>query len=99
MAKETNKGMRFFTAPDGVVWGVEVKVPSHSSAMVVFRHPSGESARLDRYAWYNARFDEASDPRARLRSEKVLDALSDAELSRLFRRSMPVHTERPRFAA
>jgi hypothetical protein len=67
--------------------------------MVVFRHPSGASARLDRYAWYNARSAEASDPRARLHPAKVLAALSESELERLFRRSMPVHTERPRFAA
>lgn len=89
--------MRSYQSPDGTAWGVEVKVPSHSSAMVCFRHPNGKTTRSDRYAWYNAHQPEASDPRARLTPKQVQEALSDGELAALFRRSMPVHTERPRY--
>jgi hypothetical protein len=90
-------GMRIYQAPDGLAWAVDVKVPSHSSAMVVFKHPDGTRAHGDRYAWYNARRPEASDPRARLRGSDVLGGLSDAAVAALFRRSMPVHTDRPRY--
>lgn len=87
--------MRSYQSPDGTAWGVEVKLPSHSSAMVCFRHPNGETARRDRYAWYNAHQPEASDPRARLTPKQVLEALKDEDLADLYRRSMPVHVDRP----
>jgi hypothetical protein len=89
------KAMRVFMSPDGIAWAIDVKVPSHSSAMVVFKHPDGETARRDRYAWHNAQAPEAHDPRARLAPAAVLEALTDRQLALLYRRSMPVTTERP----
>ena len=91
--------MRSFQSPDGTWWGVDVKVPSHSSAMVVFKHPDGDTASLDRYAWHNAHGPQASDPRTRLRPKEVLDALTDRHVAMLFRRSMPVSTKWPRYVA
>ena len=91
--------MRVYESPDGIRWRVEVKVPSFSSAMVVFKHPDGDSARKDRYAWYNAQMPESQDPRARLTPGQVIDALSDRDIARLYRRSMPVHTEWPGYRA
>ena len=93
----TKSKRRVFQSPDGTQWAVDVKVPSFSSAMVVFKHPDGETARGDRYAWYNAHQAEANDPRARLVPGAVLTALSDADVARLFRRSMPISTDRPSF--
>ena len=60
--------MRVFESPDGTRWGVDVKVPSFSSAMITFKHPDGQSARRDRYAWYNSQMPEAMDA---LRSGKL----------------------------
>jgi hypothetical protein len=62
--------------------------------MVLFHHPGGTTARLDRYSWLNARGPEANDPRARLNGKPLLERMNDVELAKLFRRSMPVHTER-----
>ena len=89
--------MRVYQAPDGTAWGVDVKVPSFSSAMVVFKHPNGETARRDRYGWHNAHSETANDPRARLTAKDVLADLTDKEIALLFRRSMPVTTERPSY--
>ena len=89
--------MRAHQSADGTLWGLDVKVPTHSSAMVVFKHPGGETSRRDRYAWYNAHSPEAHDPRARLSAKDVLKALTDREIAMLFRRSMPVHTEWPSY--
>lgn len=89
--------MRTYSAPDGTAWAIDVKVPSNSSAMVVFKHPDGETARRDRYAWYNAHLPESHDPRARLSPKQVLGVLTDADVARLFRRAMPVHTDRPAY--
>jgi hypothetical protein len=86
-----------FRAPDGVWWGVEVEMPTHSGALVLFHHPDGQSARRNRYAWVNARRPEANDPRARLTIEDVTGRLDDRELARLFRRSMPIETTRPSY--
>jgi len=62
--------------------------------MVVFRHPDARTSGLDRYAWYISRGAEAHDVTARLNGKTVLDSLSDPDLARLFRRSMPVSTVR-----
>ncbi|HEX7121016.1 MAG TPA: hypothetical protein VF178_01510 [Gemmatimonadaceae bacterium] len=93
----SKNGVRTFQSPDGITWTVDVRVPSHSSAMIFFRHPSGESARRDRYAWYNAELPEASDPRSRLTPARVLEQLTDRDIARLYRRSMPVHTSWPSY--
>ncbi|MEJ7813309.1 MAG: hypothetical protein WKG32_23075 [Gemmatimonadaceae bacterium] len=84
------KSKRFFESPDGTRWGVEVEMPSASNAMLVFHHPVGRTARLDRYAWHNSHRPEASDVTARLDKKSVLDSLSDDDVARLFRRSMPI---------
>jgi hypothetical protein len=89
--------MRVYQSPDGTLWGVDVKVPSYSSAMVLFKHPDGETARRDRYNWYNAHSPESHDPRARLSGKLLLEGLTDKEIAVLYRRSMPVTTERQRY--
>ena len=84
--------MRSFQSPDGVTWKVLVQLPSHSGAMLVYQHPDGQSSKLDRYAWINS--EKTTDPRERLTSKSVLEALTDGDLSRLFRRSMMVSAGR-----
>ena len=87
--------MRFFDAPDGTRYGVSVSNPGASNAIVVFRHPDGSTSSNDRYAWYINPGPEARSVTARLDEDEVLDALKDADLARLFRRSMPVSTVAP----
>ena len=62
--------------------------------MVVFRHPDGRTNEFDRYAWFISHGAEANDVTARLNKGRVLDSLADADLARLFRRSMPVTASR-----
>jgi hypothetical protein len=78
-----------YVAPDGVRWDVVVQVPGASNAMVVFKRPGG-TGRYDRYAWHIWHGVEARNVTGRLAPQKVLDALDELTLSRLFRRSMPV---------
>ena len=82
--------MRNFRSPDGIVWGVDVSLPGSSNAMVLFRHPNGQSSRLDRYNWFISNGPEARSVTARLSPAHILDSLSDTDISRLFRRSMAV---------
>ena len=91
------KGVRPFRAPDGRTWGVEVRAPGSSNAMVVFHHPDHTSTRRNRYAWWLTHGPEARDVTARLKPATVLDALDDRELRRLFRRSMPIDSSVSRF--
>ena len=86
MAKE----MREFKGADGVRWGVDVRMPTASNAMVVFRHPSGDSSRLNRYAWHQWHGPEARSVTSRVTTDAVMKTLSDEVLSLLFRRSMPI---------
>jgi hypothetical protein len=58
--------------------------------MVVFRHPDGDSSRLDRYNWYISEGPEARSVTSRLSPQRVLESLDDQSINRLFRRSMPV---------
>lgn len=88
-----------YRSPDGTLWGAEVKMPTHSGAMVIFHHPTGETARLNRYAWLNIRGETVHDPRTRLTSKGLAEQLSERELARLFRRSMPIETARPAYIA
>ena len=85
----TKKSTRDFQTPDGINWKVFVKLPSHSSAMLVYQHPV---SKLDRYAWINSA--NTTDPRERLTAEDVMKTLSDEEIARLFRRSMMVSWNR-----
>jgi hypothetical protein len=89
--------MKPFQGPDDTAWGVEVQAPSSSNAMVVFHHPNGTTARLDRYAWYQEEGPAANDVTARLDPGQLLERLSDNVIARLFRRSMPISTRQPRY--
>lgn len=82
--------MKTYSAPDGVTWGVTVQNPGASTAIIMFRHPDGESSRRDRYNWVITDGAEARSVTARLSPEKVLDDLTDAQITRLFQRSMAV---------
>jgi hypothetical protein len=84
--------MREYQSPDGLTWRVLVQLPSHSGAMLVYQHPDGKSSALDRYAWINSL--KTTDPRERLSAKSVMESLSDAEITRLFRRSMMVSANR-----
>lgn len=95
----SRKKMKAYEGPDGTWWGVEVQSPSSSNAMVVFHHPNGRTARLDRYAWYQNEGPQANDVTARLDTRQVLGELDDAEIARLFRRSMPISTRWPQYIA
>ena len=86
MAKHT----RGFKGSDGVEWGVEVRMPTASNAMVVFHHPSGRTSGLNRYAWYQWHGPEARSVTSRVSVDTVMKTLSDDVLALLFRRSMPV---------
>ena len=86
--------LRPFRGPDGIEWGVKVLLPSHSSAMLMFHHPDGRSARLDRYAWINTHGPEAHNVTTRVVPKDVIERLSDGDVARLFRRSMPIEARR-----
>src|SRR5262245_7993289 len=88
--------MRTFRSSDGIEWGVEVLVPANSNAMVVFYHPTASPSRLYRSNWFISRSPESHSVTARLTPSKVLESLTDSDLGRLFHRSMPITTERPR---
>lgn len=87
--------MKTWRSPDGITWTVEVDLPGSSNAMIIFRHPSGKSARLDRYNWYISNGPEARSVTSRLSPAKVLESLTDDVLSQLYRRSMNVSRPDP----
>lgn len=82
--------MKPFQSPDGTSWGVEVKLPGASNAMIVFHHPAGKTARYDRYAWLNWSGPEARSVTSRIVAKKVAEKLNEENLAGLFRRSMPI---------
>lgn len=82
--------MKTFKSPDGVEWKVETALPGSSNIMVVFRHPNGDSARLDRYNWFISKGPEARSVTSRLSKDDVLRQLDDTAIAMLFSRSMPV---------
>jgi hypothetical protein len=92
-------GPKTYTSPDGVIWKVVVQNPGSSNAMVVFRHPGGQSSRKDRYNWYLSKGPEARSVTSRLSTQKVLDSLDEGTLTQLFRRSMRVSRPDPLKAA
>jgi hypothetical protein len=85
--------MRTFDAPDGARWRVEVRAPGASNAMIVFHHP--RSSTLNRYAWLLWQGPESRSVTARLEPDDVLKTVADADLRRLFRRSMPISPAAP----
>jgi hypothetical protein len=87
--------MRTWRSPEGIEWAVAVDLPGSSNAMVVFRHPSGRSARLDRYNWYISNGPEARSVTSRLSAEKILESLTDDALAQLYRRSMKISRPDP----
>lgn len=87
--------MKSHTAPDGTRWGVSIQSPGSSNAMVFFRHPDGDSSRLDRYNWVINTGPEARSVTARLDPDKVLEQLEPAQIARLFGRSKPVSRQDP----
>ncbi|MFL5574664.1 MAG: hypothetical protein ACJ79S_01620 [Gemmatimonadaceae bacterium] len=89
------KSQRSFRGPDGTEWAIEVRSPGASNAMIVFNHPDGRTSRLNRYAWYIWHGPEARDVTARITPREVQDALTDRDVARLFRRSMPISTDVP----
>ena len=95
MARE----IKSFIGPDGTNWGVEVQLPGASNAMVVFHHPGGKTARLDRYSWFLWNGPEARSVTSRVTAEKVASALTPENTALLFRRSMPVSTNQPALEA
>ena len=86
MARE----MRLFTGADGTKWGVEVRMPTASNAMIVFNHPGGKTGGLNRYAWHQWHGPEARSVTSRVTPAAVMKTLTDDVISLLFRRSMPV---------
>ncbi len=88
---------RAFRAPDGLAWTVVVQTPGASNAVVVFRHPDRARSASDRYATWVSRAPEASDVTARLTPAAVLAELADADLVQLFRKSIPIASQTPRF--
>ncbi len=87
--------MKTYQSADGTTWNVIVQSPGSSNAMVVFRHPDGQSSRLDRYNWYISNGPESRSVTSRLVPYKVLEHLNATELAALFRRSMPVSRPDP----
>ena len=71
---------REYQTPDGIRWNVVVQLPSHSSAMLVYQHPDGQSSKLDRYAWINSM--QVMDPRERLSAKDVMERLTDDDIAR-----------------
>ena len=84
------KDSRQFKGPDGTPWGVEVRMPTASNAMVVFHHPDGNTSGLNRYAWHQWHGPEARSVTSRVAVDSVMQTLSDDVLALLFRRSMPI---------
>jgi len=79
-----------YVSPDGTEWGVVVDLAGSSNAMVIFRHPDGDSSRGDRYNWFISSGPEARSVTSRLDPARVMNQLDAATLARLFSRSMPV---------
>ena len=82
--------MKSYRSPDGILWRVDVDLPGSSNAMVIFRHPNGQSARLDRYNWFISHGPEARSVTSRVLPDMVMKTLSEDVLALLFRRSMPI---------
>jgi len=61
--------------------------------MIVFHHPGGKTARLDRYAWEIWSGPESRSVTSRVAPEKIMQTLTDEKLALLLRRSMPVSND------
>ena len=87
--------MKTWRSPDGIDWFVDVDLAASSNAMVTFRHPAGASSRRDRYNWFISKGPEARSVTSHLSKTKILEQLSDADLARLYRRSMKISRPDP----
>ena len=87
--------MKTFRSGDGTDWKVDAVLPGSSNAMVLFRHPDGDSARLDRYNWFISRGPEARSVTSRLSPERVMEQLDDTAIARLFARTRAVSGPAP----
>jgi len=87
--------MKTWRSPDGTTWAIDVDLAGSSNAMVLFRHPAGQTSRLDRYNWYISNGPEARSVTSRLPKQKILDSLTDAEIARLYRRAMSISRPDP----
>ena len=87
--------MRVWQSPDGINWVIDVDLPGSSNAMVLFRHPGATNGRLDKYSWFISNGPEARSVTSRLTPAKVIESLSDADLSRLYRRAMNISRPDP----
>lgn len=92
------RSVRIFRSSDGTDWKVEVMLPGSSNAMVVFKHPDGDSSSLHRYNWFISTGPEARSVTSRLLPQRVLDQIDEESLLRLFRRSMPISRSGPTYA-
>jgi hypothetical protein len=95
--RRKKRASRTHRAADGVEWGVEVRTPSATNAMVVFHYPDPTTTALDRYAWWVSDGPKARDVTARLTADEVLASLTDDDLRAVFRKSMPISSQIPRF--
>ncbi|MEX2177350.1 MAG: hypothetical protein WD801_01475 [Gemmatimonadaceae bacterium] len=82
--------MRTFQSSDGTVWKVEAILPASSNIMIRFRHPDGDTSRLDRYNWHISSGPEARSVTSRLSPSRVMEQMDDAAVARMFARSMPI---------
>jgi len=87
--------MKTWRSPDGINWVVDVDLAGSSNAMVIFRHPGDTNGRLDRYNWFISNGPEARSVTSRLSKARVLEALSDVEIAKLYRRSMKISRPDP----
>lgn len=83
-----------FRSPDAAEWRVEVRSPSFSNAIVVFHKLSGPGSVATRYSWYQHAGAESRDVAARLDTRRLAESLTEEQLARLFRNSMPITTNR-----
>ena len=84
------RNVRTFVDGSGTNWRVKVDSPGASNAQVLFTHPDPARTRENRYAHYLWRGPESQHVSGRIDPRAVLDALDDAKLAQLFRRSMPM---------
>ena len=82
--------MKTYKAPDGTEWSVKVQLHSTSNALVLFRHPDGESSHRDRYNWFLSDGPESKNVTTSVTPEAVEAKLDPATLARLFGRSVAV---------
>jgi len=98
MKKIHLRDLKGYRASDGTYWGVDVQVPGYSSAIVVFHHPDGRTARKDRYATLNWPGTEASQVTVTLDRATVQALLTDAVIARLFNQSVLIGGGFPAFS-